>query len=131
MFILHQHRRRTVHVAFTLVEIMFVIFVMSVLLTIAFPVWLRARTNTRSKNCRLNLTRIESAKEQWAIDSRARSTDTPTPADLYGPGKYVKQPPVCPSNGTYTEGDLLTDAVCSIGDNGTAGDTYDDHILVP
>jgi len=114
---------------FTLVEIMIVVLIIGILLAIAVPNFLRARESSRAKACVSNLKQIEAAKEQWAMDTKAATTATPTFADLVGPTKYIKSTPVCPSNGTYTVNDMSTDPVCSIGDNGTATDAYDDHIL--
>jgi len=116
---------------FTLIEIMIVVLIIAILLAIAIPNFLRARESSRAKSCTGNLRQIETAKEQWAMDNRKSATDTPTAADLVN--EYMKGPsedtlPTCPSNGTYTIGDMSTRPTCSIGTNGTA-DTYDDHVL--
>lgn len=114
---------------FTLVEIMFVMLVIGILLTIAFPSYLRARSGARGKACRANLKQIEGAKSQWAMDSSAPPTATPTASNLYGAGKYIRSTPECPTSGTYTIANLGADPTCSIGNNGTATEAYDDHIL--
>lgn len=116
---------------FTLIEIMIVVLIIAILLAIAIPNFLRARESSRSKSCQGNLRQMETAKEQWAMDTRAASTAEPTAADLVS--EYMKGTedtlPLCPSNGTYTLGTMTARPSCSIGDNGTASDTYDDHVL--
>jgi general secretion pathway protein G len=114
---------------FTLVEIMIVVLIIGILLAIAVPNFIKARETSRAKSCVANLKQIESAKEQWAMDTKAAPTATPVDTDLYGADKYLKTTPECPAGGTYTIGDMATRPVCSIGDNGTAADTSDDHNL--
>jgi prepilin-type N-terminal cleavage/methylation domain-containing protein len=119
------------HQGFTLVEIMIVVLIIGILLAIAVPNFIKARETSRAKSCVANLKQIESAKEQWAMDTKAGPSDTPVAGDLYGPTAYVKVDPECPSGGTYTIGDMSTRPTCSIGDNGTAGYQSDDHSLDP
>lgn len=115
---------------FTLIEIMIVVLIIAILLAIAIPNFLRARESSRSKSCQGNLRQMETAKEQWAMDTKAASTATPTAANLVD--EYMKGTadtlPTCPSNGTYTLGAMTARPSCSIGTNATA-DTYDDHVL--
>src|SRR5215210_5718468 len=93
---------------FTLVEIMIVVLIIGILLAIAVPNFIKARESSRTKSCIANLKQIEAAKEQWAMDTKAAATATPTAAVLYGATNYVKNTPACPSGGTYTIGDLAT-----------------------
>lgn len=103
--------------AFTLVEIMIVVLIIGILLAIAVPNFVRARESSRRKACIANLKQIESAKQQWAMDLKKVSTDTPNFTDLVGSGKYISGTtnPACPSNGTYTIGNIDTLAACSLG----------------
>ena len=114
---------------FTLVEIMIVVLIIGILLAIAVPNFIRARESSRAKSCVANLKQIDSGKEQWAMDNKKTSADTPAAADLYGADKYVKSTPACPASGTYTIAAVGTTPSCSKTNNGTAADTSDDHIL--
>ncbi len=115
---------------FTLIEIMIVVLIIAILLAIAIPNFLRARESSRAKSCQGNLRQIETAKEQWAMDNRKGATDTATKDDLVT--EYMKGTdntlPTCPSNGSYSIGNMSTRPVCDKGTNATA-DTYDDHQL--
>jgi len=110
---------------FTLIEIMIVVLIIAILLAIAVPNFLHARETSRAKSCQGNLRQVETAKEQWAMDTKAAATATPGWSDLVT--TYIKTKPKCPSSGTYTIGNMSTRPTCS-GDNGT-DDDYDDHVL--
>ena len=97
---------------FTLVEIMIVVLIIGILLAIAVPNFIKARENSRQKACIANLKQIESAKEQWAMDTKAAPTAAPGKTDLYGNTAYVKVEPTCPSGGAYTIGDMATRPTC-------------------
>jgi prepilin-type N-terminal cleavage/methylation domain-containing protein len=113
---------------FTLVEIMIVVLIIGILLAIAIPNFVKAREVSRAKSCIENLRSIAYAKEQWAVEQKKATTDTPLDTDLYGTTNYLRTVPSCPSGGTYTINDLGSFPSCSIGTNGTA-DTGDDHVL--
>jgi type II secretory pathway pseudopilin PulG len=108
---------------------MIVVLIIGILLAIAVPNFIRARESSRAKSCVSNLKQIDSAKEQWAMDNKKTSADSPTATDLYGTDKYVKQTPACPASGTYTINAVGTGPACSVAANGTATDASDDHIL--
>jgi prepilin-type N-terminal cleavage/methylation domain-containing protein len=125
------NRRRS---AFTLVEIMIVVLIIGILLAIAVPNFVRARETSRGKACIANLKQIDSAKEQYAMDNKLPTGDTSVAADTLGTGSllvgsalYIKNTPVCPSNGAYTVGNIGATPVCSISANTAA--TYAPHIL--
>src|SRR4028119_446870 len=100
---------------FTLVEIMIVVLIIGILMASAVPNFIKARENSRKNTCIANLKQIDSAKEQWAMDLKKADTDTPTIAELTGTAGYLKGPvtgPTCPSDGTYTVGNMSTQPAC-------------------
>jgi prepilin-type N-terminal cleavage/methylation domain-containing protein len=97
---------------FTLVEIMIVVLIIGILMAIAVPQFVKARTNSQLSTCLANLKQIESAKEQWAMETKQASTATPLQTDLVT--AYLKTMPTCPSGGTYTIQTLATRPTCSI-----------------
>ena len=112
---------------FTLIEIMIVVLIIAILLAIAIPNFLRARESSKAKSCQGNLRQVETAKEQWAMDTKAAADATPLEADLAP--DYIKGSfPACPSAGGYTIGDMNTRPVCDVLGNSSA-EAYDDHIL--
>jgi prepilin-type N-terminal cleavage/methylation domain-containing protein len=113
---------------FTLVEIMIVVLIIGILLAIAVPNFIKARESSRSKSCVANLKQIESAKEQWCMDTKSAATATVGTADLYGPTAYIRTTPSCPSGGAYVIGNMDARPTCSIDTNGTTV-TSDDHVL--
>lgn len=87
-------KRNRKNKGFTLVEIMIVVLIIGILLAIAVPNFVKARQNSRVQSVVGNLKQIESAKEQWAMDTGAASTASPTSADLSP--TYLKKWPVGP-----------------------------------
>src|SRR5438034_9303951 len=89
---------------FTLVEIMIVVLIIGILLAVAVPNFIKARETSRAKACVANLKQVESAKEQWCMDTKAATNATPTDTDLYGSSAYIRTTPACRSAGTYATG---------------------------
>ena len=104
---------------FTLVEIMIVVAIIGIIIAIAVPAFLRARENSRGRACQENLTKIDGAKEQYALEFRLPDGGAATMASLIQPNGvpvgegYLKRTPICPSGGTYTEGAIGADPTCS------------------
>jgi len=93
--------RITTNGGFTLLEIMIVTAIIGLLAALAIPNFVKARTRSTAVTCMNNLRQIGDAKAQWALENRKDSTALPTDADLFGPGLYVKDKPLCPGGGLY------------------------------
>lgn len=72
---------------FTLVEIMIVVGVMAIVVAIAVPSWLRARSQTRMRACQENLSKIDGAIQQLALETIMPPDATVTPAMIVSPGE--------------------------------------------
>ncbi len=95
---------------FTLVEIMIVVLIIGVLMAIAIPNFLNARTTAQTKACVANLKQIQSATEQNLM----QGAKIEAISDLVGDSKPLKATPVCPASGTYTIGTSTTNPTCSV-----------------
>jgi prepilin-type N-terminal cleavage/methylation domain-containing protein len=99
---------------FTLVEIMIVVAIIGLLAAIAIPNFTKSRTRAQAQVCTENLSKIESAKQIWAVENNKVDGDVPTTGDLVGPLLFLKQMPACPGGGTYQFNSVGTTATCSI-----------------
>lgn len=100
---------------FTLVEIMIVVLIIGILMAIAVPNFVQARTSSRKNTCIANLKQIDSAKEQWAMDNKKDAGATVLSTDLAGGTvSYIKSFPTCPGGGTYTINTIGTPPTCSV-----------------
>jgi len=63
--------------AFTLVEIMIVVAIIGLLAAIAIPNFVKARENAQLNSILNNLRIIEGAKDQWALEMKKGTGDTP------------------------------------------------------
>jgi len=102
---------------FTLVEIMIVVAIIGLLAAIAIPNFVKARTTAQTNSCIANLKQIEGAKQQWAVENKKSSGDTPVDTDLFGVALYIKAKPECPAGGTYTLGAVSDNAACDVTDH--------------
>ena len=100
---------------FTLVEIMIVVAIIGILIAIAVPGFVKARTESRAKACMENLAKIDGAKEQLALETNMAAGDAVAMADIAGAALYIKKEPTCPGGGAYTVGNVGTDPTCSLG----------------
>ncbi len=79
--------------AFTLVEVMMVVSIISVVFAIAAPNIRRTRETAQARGCMRNLRQIDSAKEQYAMDNRlAQGATMPALSGFCGAGTttYIK-----------------------------------------
>lgn len=102
---------------FTLVEIMIVVAIIGILVGIAVPGFIRARTQAQGKSCAENLQKVDGAKQQWALENNQAATASPAWGNLVNTtnveASYLKKQPSCPGGGTYAIGDVKSDPTCS------------------
>jgi prepilin-type N-terminal cleavage/methylation domain-containing protein len=106
---------------FTLVEIMIVVAIIGLLAAIAIPNFIKARATAQANACINNLRQIDSAAQEWALESHQVGTATYTAADItpyLGRGAGSIANVVCPADSTktfatsYTIVDTITPPVC-------------------
>ncbi len=90
---------------FTLVEIMIVVAIIGILAAIAIPNFVRARANAQQKACINNLRQIDSAINEWALETGKSSGATV--GGVTAVSAYIKlnasgSVPGCPARGVYT-----------------------------
>jgi prepilin-type N-terminal cleavage/methylation domain-containing protein len=100
---------------FTLLEIMIIIGIMSIIVMIAIPTWLRQRELTRGAACQENLAKIDQAKELYALESRLTNGTPVVMSDLVRSKQtgYLKYEPHCAAGGSYGVNPIGTDPTCS------------------
>jgi len=107
---------------FTLVEIMIVVAIIGLLAAIAIPNFVKARTTSQQNACINNLRLIDSSKQQWALEQRQQSSNTPAGTDLqpYLGRSSAGTLPSCPSDpqrafsSSYAANNVGTKPVCDI-----------------
>lgn len=86
---------------FTLVEIMIVVAIIGILVAIAVPGFIHARTQAQSKACMEAQDKLEGAVDQWATETGAAAgASGPGWATLVGSTGYLRRTPVCPVGNT-------------------------------
>lgn len=112
---------------FTLVEIMIVVAIIGILMAIAVPGFVRARTQSRMRACQENLQKIDGAVEQWALETNAAlaaTVDSGVLAPSDGSG-ILKTWPSCPGSGTAYASPQ------TVGTLPTCPTSIAGHVLVP
>ena len=97
-----------------MIEVMVVTAIVALLASIAILNFVRSREAARRNACIKNLKTIDEAKHLWGIENAKNETSTAGRSDLIGTDKYIKQMPVCPSNGSYSFKNLTETALCSV-----------------
>ena len=108
--------------AITLVEIMIVVAIIGLLAAIAIPNFVRARTTSQQNACINNLRLIDSAKQQWALETGQQSASVPQGSDLqpYLGRGTAGELPYCPVDTTmtfttsYTPQNIGTKPTCNL-----------------
>src|SRR5579859_3759819 len=107
-------------VGFTLVEIMIVVAIIGLLAAIAIPNFVSARARAQANACINNLTKIDGAANEFALEQNKKTGDAINyPADLT---PYIKlnsagSIPPCPAGGTYADPKVGDTPTCSLGNN--------------
>ena len=99
---------------FTLLEILIVVGILALIVALAIPNFLKARTSARMQLCIENLSQIESAKQLWGVELGKKDGDAVREADLVGSDLYLKKTPLCPAGGSYDYKTIGATATCNI-----------------
>ena len=91
---------------------MIVVLIIGILMAIAVPNFIQARTTSRMNACIANLKQIDSAKEQFAMENKLDTGATVAWTDIVP--TYVKSQPSCPAGGTYTIDVIGTNPSCTV-----------------
>ena len=97
--------------------------VIGLMAAIAVPNFVKARTTAQMNVCINNLSQIDGAKQQWALDKKKQPTDTPTAQEL---DAYLHQSFTtlkCPAGGVYTINAVGEKPACSIPHHELTGTT--------
>jgi len=91
---------------------MIVVAIIGLLAAIAIPNFIRARATSQQNACINNLRQIDSAIQEWALETG--QNNGATIGNIATVSAYIKMNannsvPICPANGTYTVG--------KVGDN--------------
>jgi hypothetical protein len=88
--------------------------VIGLLAAIAIPNFVKARGSAQKNACIGNLTQIQTAKNQWALENKKTTSETPDAMELYGPQKYIRREPTCPAGGTYSINSVEETPTCTV-----------------
>jgi prepilin-type N-terminal cleavage/methylation domain-containing protein len=127
----NKHMKNYIHRTrgFTLVEILIVVGIIGLLAAIAIPNFVRARSTSQQNACINNLRQINSAVQQWAMET-GQAAGSPPPNMSTDLTPYIQlnsnsSVPTCPSGGTYTINNIsvVPQVYCSLSSLGTSPHT--------
>jgi hypothetical protein len=111
-------KRSTTRLAIGALAVLIVAFVLFsvVPFIIAFvrPSLVKSRQDSQRAACLANLKTIDRAKATWAQEKRKSNQDAPSDFDLFGPGLYVENKPLCPAGGIYSIKAVGSRQTCTI-----------------
>ena len=89
--------------AFTIVELLIVLAILSIILAIAVPGYIRAREEAHKNACIANLRQISTAIDQWIIEYKIAPGTAPSESDEDNIYSYLRgSRPKCQGGGVYT-----------------------------
>ena len=103
-----------------MVEIMVVVCILAMLLAIVIPYYVKQRASAQADICISNLTKIEAAANQFALENGKQTGDLINyPTDLM---PYIKltqlgKIPDCPARGSYEMPSVGTFPTCSLSNS--------------
>ncbi len=86
--------------------------IIGVIILVAVPNFMNSRERAHLNICRAQQKNIDDMKAMWAIVEVQPRSSLPAWDDLIP--DYLKKIPVCPDAGTYTIGDIDTNATCDV-----------------
>ena len=104
------------------------VIVIGMLAAIAIPNFVKARSTAQKYGCISNLLQIDGAKQEWAVENKKQTTDTPTAQELE---KYLRRSLTtlkCPAGGVYTINAAGEKPTCSIPQHELTGTTTGNSI---
>ena len=113
--------------AFTLVEVMIVVAVIGLLVAIAVPNIVRARTRSQLNACINNLRHIDDASQQWGLENNQPASATVLFTDIR---PYLRGVITCPSSGPGATFDLSY-TLTTISNKPTCNVVSETHVLPP
>ena len=98
---------------FTPLEIIIVVVIVVVLVAMAIPNFVKPSWTAHKNSCLSNLKQIDSAKQQWAKETKQDATAVPADSDIYGASRYIRALPFCPLGGNYSLNAVSAKPTCS------------------
>jgi competence protein ComGC len=93
------------------------ILIIPLMIAIAIPNFVKARSVAQTNACINNLRQIDAAKMQWALENSKTNGAIPAAVDLSPYLKGGLKSLQCPAGGTYTIGPVGEEPTCSIPDH--------------